>query len=588
MIAAHVWTSTSPAEDDTWRAGLIECAGAAESRVWLGHSGTRLDSSRSSERLQVVAQSRLVSGGQPKAAESVALAYERHGLSLTRHLQGDCAFILHDARLGLLVAASTLTSRLPLTYWSRRGTVAIASRTLPLTRHPDAPRELDDMYLAHWLSGSMAAPPGLTPLRGIRRLQVGEALLVRDGAATTRTIDALSPRSAPARGDEIEATWDAIGGAVDRTIRLSDQPCISLSGGLDSATVMVAALERGHALPAFSIVAPRYGDLDESRAVDALQGAWPEVPLSRVDASDESVYPALSDLELRDDPPLTPLMIFPARVQFWKAIAAAGFRTVIDGEGGDQLFSLLVTPFDAVVRGDWGAWLRHFARQPGRRAMLERALVVPLLPREVRQAWARRQARRDVSVPVFIDPGSPHSHELAEARTQRVESTLHRPAADLFERWLSLPAPVGAYASHDHVAAGFGLNIASPLLDREVVELVLGLPPSALLPCGEDRRFQRALLRGKIPESVRTLAKDIRLGEELLPSIVSSRLARQFLGSPAVRERLSEWVLFEKVDAILDAIPRGYRPSPTLAWQLECLTTFAEWYARASAEYGIA
>jgi asparagine synthetase B (glutamine-hydrolysing) len=157
----------------------------------------------------------------------------------------------------------------------------------------------------------------------------------------------------------------------------------------------------------------------------------------------------------------------------------------------------------------------------------------------------------------------------------------------LFQRWLSLPAVVGAYRSHEHVAASLGLKIASPLLDREVVELVLGLPPAVLLPRGQDRRFQRALLEGKIPDSVRTSPKDIRLAEELLPAIVSSPKARSFLASRAVREQLAGWVRFEKVNAIFDAIARGYRPSSTLAWQLECLVTFAEWYSRASAEYGV-
>jgi hypothetical protein len=350
MIAARVRISTRPRDDETWRAGLATLPVVADPNVCLAHAASDLDSSFSRDGLSVVAQSRLVSPGETKVAEIVALAYERYGLGLPRHIEGDHAFILFDHRLRLLLAASTITSRLPLSYWSRGETVAIASSTLSLLRHPDAPRKVDDLYLAHLLSGSAAAPTGLTPIRGIQRLRFGEALLVRGGIATTTFVDAFSPRSPPAKGREMQATWDAIGDAVERTVGRADQPCISLSGGLDSAMVMGAAHARARALPAFSIVASRYGDLDESRALDALEGTWPEMPLSRVDASDACVYPALTDVELRDDPPLTPLMLFPARLELWKAIAAAGFRTVIDGEGGDQLFSLLVTPLDAIGR----------------------------------------------------------------------------------------------------------------------------------------------------------------------------------------------------------------------------------------------
>jgi asparagine synthase (glutamine-hydrolysing) len=534
-----------------------------------------------------VAASRLAPRGQACAAQNIALAYGRYGLALGPHLEGEHAFILYDTRRKVLLATSTVTSRLPLAYWSRGTTVAVASRVLPLARHPGAPRGIDDIYLAHLLLGSMAAPCGATAIRGILRLAVGEALLVGDGRITTRKIDTLSPR-VPIRGErETDATWSALGDVVERTIRFSESPCVSLSGGLDSAAIMAAAVERKQRISAFSIVAPATAELDESRAIDALHSWWPALPLSRVDCSNENVYPDLATGELRDDPPLAPLMLFPARLRLWGAIRAAGFRTVIDGEGGDQLFSLLLTPLDALRRGDWLSLSRHLRKQSGRRAIVERSLVLPLLPQRVKDRWARSQAGTRAQLPVYIGPESSHASHMAQASEAWFEATIARPATEAIERWLSRPIPAGAYASHDHIAASLGLRVASPLLDRTFVELVLGLPPSTTLPLGNDRRFQRALLAGRIPETVRTAPKDVRFGEHVLPLVVGSARARQVLRADEVRRRLEGWVRLQKLDAILDAIPRGYTPSELLAWQLECVVTFAEWYARASKEYGI-
>ena len=380
--------------------------------------------------------------------------------------------------------------------------------------------------------------------------------------------------------------WEQIRNAVGQALRSAEKPCISLSGGLDSSTVAAAALGQVQQLSAFCIVAPRLGGSDESRAISALGDMFSYLRLERVDCSDANAYPAVASAELRDDPTLMPLSLFPARLRLWGAVREAGYQTLIDGEGGDELFSICVTAFDAVLRGDWRSVLRHLRWHPGRRAALQRAVVVPLLPKPLRMAWARRQLRH-VGFPAYVSPGALQLRELNDARQQYVEALVHQSSRDLFEQWLSLPVPVGATASHDRCAAEFGLRTVSPLLDRRVVELMLALPPSVLLPRGQDRHFQREVLKGRIPESVRMLSKDVRLPDELLPHIVCSQQARASLRDGAVRERLSGWVRFERLDAMLDAIPRGYRPAAVPLWQLECIVTFADWYSRAAAEFGV-
>lgn len=579
------------ADDEIW-VGRVAARWSARPApgTWLAHGGEPGVTVHETAQLIVVAEAKMQGSQGPSHAEAIAQQYEQRDLDLMPHLRGALAFVLYDLPRRRLLATSTLTSRRPLALWSDGRRTLVTSRLLPLLRHPRVPGTIDQRYLASTILSSVGILPGSTAIAGIRRLCAGEAILTSASGKRMVTIDRLRPRRSSWRTFDPQTIWGSLDESVRESLQLASAPCIALSGGLDSAAV--AATARVHrSLPAFSMLAPSYTahgqSIDESAAVAALEQAWPGLRVERVDCSTCNAYPELGNFDLRDDPPLTPLSLVSSRLQTWKAMATAGFTSVFDGEGGDELFSAYVTPLDALRSGHWLSLLRHLRSQSGRRLLVERGLILPLLPRFAREAWMRRGARSGSILPSYLAPAALSRAELVEACEAHFALLAHRPALERFAHWLSSPWNVGSAMAHEMLAARFGLTLVSPMMDRGFVEWVLGAPAGSMLPHGEDKRILRLLLIDRVPESVRRLPKDTRFPEKLLIDIVCSAPVREALADKRVTARLADWIRVAKLEALLAAVRGGYRPHRWLMWQLESIVSFAEWYSRATREYGV-
>jgi len=536
-------------------------------------------------RLTVVAEADRREGWEIDA-EAVATAYRHLGRACVGHLPGRFRFLLHDADAGELFAASSTAPAWPLVYWSDARTTVICSRLLPLLRHPDVPRSLNENYLVHMVMGLSAMADGTTALRGTRRLTSGEALVVGRYGASACRVDRLSPREVPERGGTHGDRFiDELASAM-QVAAAGGQSTLSFSGGLDSAALVAAGLRRADTMPAYSFVASGARGAPEITAIEAMRRAFAGLRVTQVDVSGTADFPDLGS-DLRDDPPLVPLGLLPARMQLWSRVRAAGFRTVIEGEGGDELFFSLPTPVDALRRGRLLAAARAVLGSGGRRKLLEHAILLPLLPNLMQRAWLARSESMDDHLPAFA-AWSARQHPLVrEASDEYLASLVHRPFADRLHQWLSAPIVVGAMASRRHLADNLGVELAWPLLERGVLELVMGLHAKRALGGGPQKPFLRDALQGIVPEEVRLLPKDIGLYRSFIPRVLTSQQARDALRDPRVRTRLADLVRFERIDAMLDALGAGRTLGMSALWHLECLVSFAQWYATASREYGV-
>jgi len=555
------------------------CVG--ERYLSMGHDRIRADESFDAD-LVVVAESL---GGGPGSA-AIACAYKEHGLDLLPHLEGTFAFILADTSLCRLVASSDLTSRAPLAYWTDGRTVAVSSRLLALVGLPGVSRELDEDYFANVVTGFLSAPGGTTPIRGVKRLVSGTALVVEKGGLRVVRADRLIARviHSKRRTECADLLWQQLGSAAER-IGMGSKTCLSLSGGLDSAALASVLAER-QSISAFSMVAPSR-EMDERAAIGALERANPGIANERVDCSDATDVSAFDRFALADDPVTTPLAYLPARLRLWDEAAGRGFQMVLDGEGGDELFALLPRLREALRQLQLGAAWNSWRSRPGRRAALAHAFVLPLLPKRLRRGWAARRAQ-DLSVwPSYLCADASSHPAIRRAAEQFHMAQIERDFATTVHEWLSAPTTVGAAVTHRHFASAFGITLGSPFLDRRVVELVLGIPIEWLLS-GEYKSFLREAAVDRVPTEVRTRAKDVSLPDDLLRAIVSSERTRQLLQDGPVRKRFDGLVRFERLQGVFDAVGRGYVPRDPLFWQqIEGLVSFAYWYSRAYREYGI-
>jgi asparagine synthase (glutamine-hydrolysing) len=524
-------------------------------------------------------------------ARGIANAYAAAGLEGVARLR-QFAFVLWDGRERRLVAATDAASRAPLAFWSDGDGCVVCSRVLALLRHPRVPRDLDESYLVHATTSFDSPVPGVTPLRAVRRLAQGVALVGTEEGVRTVEFDGLrgleEARHLDAR-ELVDAFWQSVESAVS-ALDDGTSTCIALSGGIDSATVAVASMKRRSTLDAFSAVLGGQmaaGDDEERAAIAALAANTTTLRVHRIDCSTATEVPAPPIGLPRDDPPMIPLAFVPSLIRLWDEARRAGFRSVLDGDGGDELFGAFGSAWQAARRGDVVTAWRYVASRPSWRGEVLRGLFLPALPPTLRRAWLARWKKRRWRVPSWIRPDALEGRVFRVAMDECYESFVHRDLTTAIRTWLAAPFFIGSACTRRWLAARAGIATRSPLLDRGVIELALGASPRWMLDPEHDKPLLRRALAGRIPEAVRTRAKDTRAWDAMRARIVSSDGALTALREPVVRERLGHLVRFERVEGIVRELRSGREHDKLQVMQLESLVTYADWLAQASRAYGV-
>jgi asparagine synthase (glutamine-hydrolysing) len=408
--------------------------------------------------------------------------YEEHGTAFAERLHGMFALALWDAPRGRLVLARDRLGKKPLLYTQLAdGTFAFASELKALLQLP-MERELDraaiDAYLA------LGYVPGdRTGLVAVRRLPPGHLLVLEDGRERVERY--WEPRASDEElPDEewLERVRETVRAAVRRRL-VADVPLGALlSGGIDS-TILTGLMAEASSGPVrtftvgFSdsayderrwarIAAERFGTRHEEVVLDADVSATLERLVTTLDEplGDEAILPLYLICE-----------------------AAREHVTVaLTGDGGDESF---------------GGYERYAALALASRIPRAAGAAARVLPRGERRGRVERAAR-------FLDVvGRPPAERYAavmevfprELRAQLWNEDA-RPSAELLG---AAPSPgvrglqaldVVTYLSNDLLpkadlaSMAHSLELRSPFLDHEVLELGLALP---------DRLKVRGL-RGKV------------------------------------------------------------------------------------------
>ncbi len=521
----------------------------------------------------------------PQAAE-VAEAFNRDSLGALARLTGEFSAAIVDLEARTLFAFASLTSREPIAFSETSEGVIVSTRVLSVVRSGWVSGKLDETLLHHIVTGLPYPDAGTTAIERVRRLRPGEAIIASEGRAQLVTIDRFGGRSVPhaSRAACIEAFWESLTNATEQRARTAAQACLALSGGLDSTAVAVALGRASRPSPAFSIVAQ--GRPDEERPVRAIERAL-NIRATRIDCNEALDLGVLEELDLRDDPVLVGLSLVPADVDLLRRVRALGFDTLFEGEGGDELLSLNVSPLDALRQGHLAAAASLVLSNPKPRATLWRSVVLPHMPPTARALWYRRWAQSPNLLPGHMQSSLRSQPWLAPVVRRQFDAMVHRPHEEGFRAWLGAPVFLGSRVAHERAARHIGVQIAAPIVDRNVVETVLGMPPHWLLSRRYDKALLRRALKGYVPDDVRLRPKDNGLVHDMSYSVLGAPRTRALLADTRVRQRVEGLVRFSAVEGILEDLARGYRPPPNLTWQLECLVSFAEWYGRASREYGV-
>jgi asparagine synthase (glutamine-hydrolysing) len=485
-------------------------------------------------------------------SEVIVHLYEEHGADCVHHLRGMFAFAIWDGRSGELLLARDRVGKKPLFWALHDGVLRFASEPRAILLDPAVPRDVDFAAIDAFLVNQYV-PHDLCAFAALRKLPPASRLRWRPGGepAVERWWQLeYGPKAAIGLDEAAERLRVAILEATRLRLR-SDVPVGAfLSGGVDSS-VVVAAMAQSMAEPVrtFCVAFPDT-PLDETVHARAVAERWgtqhEELP---VEPATAAMLPRIAWHfgEPFADPAALPTFQLAEVMRSHVTVA-------LNGDGGDESFSgygryrqlALTRPADRVphaLRRAAAAALAGAAERDGkaplpRAARLARRLALP-------------PAHRYSDLFRYLTDGDRHRlyrGELAAAAAAR------DPLAHVAAAW-DARAGVGdvdrlmgvdldTYLADDLLAKvdvtsmAHSLEVRSPLLDHELMELAAGLPPALKRRGAEGKIALRAAARPWLPDAILDRPKQgfgVPLGRWLRGELRS--LPEEVLLDPATIER---------------------------------------------------
>lgn len=439
----------------------------------------------------------------------ILMAYERWGSDCPLRLHGDYAFALWDPAKRMLLCARDAVGARPFCYsLTTDGRFAFASDTAACLAAPGVDEGLDEAHAAAFLRGEPTDVDS-TFFRAVRSLPPGHCIEV--GADTERIRRWWRPEDAPevrlGSDEEYERAFlDHYSRAVRDRLRDALPLGVHLSGGLDSSSIAALAARElrplGQLPHAFCWHPPpnqglTEAEADEYRLIESICGQEGLAPCYH------AITPNHVLALLRRDGARYPnrdgTLVHEAQVQ--QSAAAAGVRVILSGWGGDELASHSGAGYytGLLKGGRWRQLLREargLSDKPWR--FVARNAVLPLAHFRAAEIAANllkgeMPRRRKVN---FVNP--------ALARKRRKRRYPVRVTSVRRDQLARLQGGHLAQRMEDWGASGAreGVEYRFPLLDRRLIEFVLGMPAEQFRHGARSRWFMRRALRPVLPAAV--------------------------------------------------------------------------------------
>lgn len=422
--------------------------------------------------------------------------YMDRGEAMLSCLNGIFAFALWDERKGSLFVARDGLGVKPLYYAEAQNGFVFASEIKALLHMLPPGQELDIESLHRYL-GFLWCPGNGTPIKSVRKLEPGAAMVVRQGKIEKKWSWYQLPgfnieKTEYNKSDWIVHTTSQLRQAVHRQM-VADVPVGAfLSGGLDSSAVVAFARELNPELRCFTI---EMAGGQEAGATDDLPYARQvarhlSVPLDVVSIDAQQMAQDLEQMVSHLDEPLADPA--PLNVLYISHLARQhGIKVLLSGAGGDDLFTGY-RRHRALLLEKWWRWLPS-----GMRTSLGKTIS----RLDQRRTWARRMTK------LFNGAGLEGNVSLAnyflwaneanvltlytpDARAQLQETRVTQPlveyladvpqALSRLERMLLLEQRF-FLADHnliytDKMSMAAGVETRVPFLDLELVEFASCMP----------------------------------------------------------------------------------------------------------------
>lgn len=431
---------------------------------------------------------------------------------------GEFVVALYDGAADTLWLARDRIGVKPCYYALTPAGFAFASRPGPLLGLPGVSHRVNPAFAALFAASHYRVfdnDPDASPYADVRQLPAGFLACCREGGTTLRRWWTVT--DAPDWEDDEETLAERYRAllltAVGERFALADAPAFTLSGGLDSSSVLASVVHRtGQRQHAFSSV---YEDktFDESEEIASMLQAnvavWHPVRIGQVDI----VAHVDAMVAAHDEPVATATWL-----SHWlvcREAAAAGFRTLFGGLGGDELNA-----------GEYEYFLFFFAdlKRAGKSEALA-AEVAAWAGYHDHPLWRKNAAMAEAAMAVLTDPHTPGRCLPNRARLERYAAALRPGVFDLAAFTPAMESPFASYLKNrtwqdirseaapcclraeDRQTRAFGLTNMDPFYDHRLVEFMFRVPGTSKIRHGVTKHLLRQAMRGILPDETRQRIK---------------------------------------------------------------------------------
>ena len=444
------------------------------------------------------------------------LAEHDDPVSLARSLDGMFAFAVWDETRRQLMLARDRVGKKPLYYFATGGTLVFASEIKALLEHPDVPVRLNEDAIAAYLAFGYVPTPS-TFFEGIHSVLPGHVLVADEharfeqrrfwepplpGANGTSRLDLDEASAARLVRDQLES-------AVKKRL-VADVPIGAfLSGGIDSSAV-VALMSRALEVPVRTFTigfdgAPEYDERPHAARVARQFGT---------DHTEFVVRPEALDLVERlvwhYDQPFGDSSAVPTYLL--SELTKRHVTVALAGDGGDEIFA-------GYERFAAATWLQRYQRLPTLVRSGVRRVADAFPPTAFRGRVG--SLRRFTSV-ANLETIDAYATWVGITRSSLRGELLHRSArpadsdyvalwettrgAHLLDRLLHLNLKTylvdDLLPKVDRMSMAHGLEVRSPFLDTELIELALRLPPELRIQGTNLKHLLKVAMRDLLPPEI--------------------------------------------------------------------------------------
>ncbi|MFL6588784.1 MAG: asparagine synthase (glutamine-hydrolyzing) [Chthoniobacterales bacterium] len=440
--------------------------------------------------------------------ETLVHLYEEHGVEMLQFLRGMFAFALWDSRQNSLFLARDRLGKKPLNYVAVDGELFFCSELAPLLDAKLAEWEIDPNALAAYLMFGFVSAPR-TMVRQIKKLPPAHYLVWRRGNMEVRRYWSLSqqPKIELAYEDAVAAVKAKLDESLGLRLRADVPLGLLLSGGLDS-NALLARLVRGvgRKVQTFTIGFAAKAYDESALAAAAAQHFGVEHHLL---VGDTDLLKLLPEVVRHYGEPSADKSALPTMLVC--GLTRGQVKVALSGDGGDEAFAgyskyrisgwqdFASRMFADKTRQSWTLAAMRGEGWPGHTAARKlRRLFLP--------ETASLFSGEFFSGEIYQRITTEELRARSDGSLEDVVAEFWEPAQEPLDRMLhwdnTEPLPSSMLTKLDIASMARSLEVRSPFLDQEFVELCARLPTAWKVNRDQGKLMLRDIVAADLPPEI--------------------------------------------------------------------------------------